>query len=110
MTSIINYSSVLKKGSPIPSRGLTRIPTGDINITMDDLKKLLRELIKEKGLRKTARQLGVDHASLYRSLDSDLRWSRIKSILDLLGYEFKIVKKGGEKQSPEEPIKKKGGD
>jgi len=68
---------------------------------------MLRGLIKEKGLRKMARELGIDHGSLYRSLDSDLRWSRIKKILDLMGYDFKIVKKGGEKSKAKEPKKRR---
>ena len=72
-----------------------------------EIQKKLKELIKDRGLRKVARELGVDHASLYRSLGSDLRWSRIKGILDLLGYDFEIVKKGGEKSRSKETPKQK---
>jgi DNA-binding phage protein len=80
---------------------------GDKNITME-IQQKLKELIKQKGLRRMARELGIDHASLYRSLDSDLRWSRIKGILDLLGYDFEIVKRGGEKSRSKETPKGKG--
>jgi DNA-binding phage protein len=55
----------------------------------------LRELVKEKGLRKVARDLGIGHASLYRSLkdDSNIKLNRVKMILDYFGYELKIRKK-----------------
>lgn len=85
-----------------PKRSLTKISNGDKLVTMK-LQQRLKELIMQEGLRKVARQLGIDHASLYRSLDSDLRWSRIKSILDLLGYDFKIAKKGGKKSKSKKP-------
>ena len=54
----------------------------------------LRELVKERGLRKTAYGLGIDHASLYRSLKdgSNIKLERVKRLLDYLGYEIRIVK------------------
>jgi len=57
------------------------------------IQEILQEMVKKKGLRKTAYELGVDNASLYRSINSDLRLSTIQAILDLFGYELKIVKR-----------------
>jgi DNA-binding phage protein len=56
---------------------------------------ILRGLVNEEGITKVARDLGIDHASLYRSLkdNSNLKWGRIKKLLDYFGYEFRIVKK-----------------
>jgi DNA-binding phage protein len=50
-------------------------------------------LVNKRGLRKVARELEIDHASLYRSLNSDLRLSTIQAVLNLFGYDLKIVKK-----------------
>jgi len=69
--------------------------------------ELLRELVKKRGLRKVARELGVDHASLYRSLNSDLRLSTIQAIADLLGYELKLVKR--KEVNPTEPKPSRSG-
>lgn len=80
---------------------LTRFLIADKIITMK-IQDTLRELIEKRGLRETARRLGVDNASLYRSLNSDLRLSTIQAILNLFGYELKIVKK-----KKVEPIKSK---
>jgi len=57
--------------------------------------RVLRELVKKKGLRQTARDLGVDSGNLYRSLmdGSNLKLNRIEAILDLFGYELKISKR-----------------
>lgn len=66
----------------------------------------MRELVKEGGLRKVARKLGIDHASLYKSIQdgSNVGLDRVEAILDLFGYELKIskrkeVKTGKSKQS-----------
>jgi DNA-binding phage protein len=53
----------------------------------------LKELVNKRGLRKVARELEIDHASLYRSLNSDLRLSTIQTVLNLFGYDLKIVKR-----------------
>ena len=76
---------------------LTNEIVDDIYINME-LEKLLRELVKGKGLRKTARDLGIDQASLFRSLQngSNLKLNRIETLLDYFGYDLKISKKGGE--------------
>ena len=57
--------------------------------------KILRDLVKANGLRKTARDLGVDSGNLFRSLmdGSNLGLNRIQAILDYFGYELKIVKR-----------------
>ncbi len=59
------------------------------------IEQTLRKLVREKGLRRTAHDLGVDHASLYRSLrdGSNIKLERLKQILDYLGYEIRFVKK-----------------
>ena len=71
---------------------MTKGKGGDILVTMTIL-ELLRTLVNEKGLRKVARELGIDHASLYRSLNSDLRLSTIQAIADLFGYDLELVKR-----------------
>jgi len=55
----------------------------------------LRELVKKKGLRKVARDLGIEHASLYKSIQdgSNVGLDRIEAILNLFGYELKISKR-----------------
>ena len=70
------------------------------------IEKELRELVKRKGLRQTARELGINSGSLYRSImnGSNVGLNRIEAILNLFGYELKIskrkeVKSGKSKQS-----------
>ncbi len=59
------------------------------------LEKILRELVKERGLRRTARDLGIDSGSLFRSIQdgSNLRLGRIEQLLDYFGYDVKVVKR-----------------
>jgi DNA-binding phage protein len=75
---------------------LTDENVDDINISTS-LEKLLRELVKGKGLRQTARDLGIDQASLLRSLQngSNLKLNRIETLLDYFGYDLKISKRKG---------------
>ena len=75
---------------------MTREIIDDINISMA-LEELLRELVKGKGLRKTARDLGIDQASLFRSLQngSNLKLNRIETLLDYFGYDLIISKRKG---------------
>ena len=68
--------------------------------------KTLRELVRKRGLRQTARDLGVDSGNLYRSLmdGSNVGLDRIEAILSLFGYELRVskrkeVKPGKSKQS-----------
>jgi DNA-binding phage protein len=53
----------------------------------------LMDLVRKRGLRRVAQELGIDHGQLYRSIHSDLRLSTLQSILNLFGYELKIVKR-----------------
>jgi len=55
----------------------------------------MNRLLSKNGLRKTARELGVVAAALYRNMNSDMRISTAKRILDRFGYDLRIVKKRG---------------
>jgi DNA-binding phage protein len=57
--------------------------------------KVLRDLIRKGGLRKVARDLGVDHSSLFKSIQdgSNITLGRIEAILNLFGLELKAVKR-----------------
>ena len=72
----------------------------DININMA-LEKILRELVSERGLRKVARDLDIDPASLFRSLqdNSNLKLDRVERLLDYLGYDLRISKRKEVKQT-----------
>jgi len=61
-----------------------------------EIQDTLRKLVSKNGLRKTACELGVVAAALYRNMNSDKRISTAKRILDRFGYDLRIVKKGGE--------------
>ena len=75
-------------------KSLTIGENADICISMA-LEKVLRELVKERGLRKTSRDLGVDSGSLCRSLKdgSNLKLSRIEQLLDYFGFDLKLIKR-----------------
>ncbi len=75
-------------------KSLTKDKHDDISIIMA-LEKILRELVKERGLRKTARDLGIDSGSLFRSLQdgSNLKLGRIEQLLDYFGYDLKLIKR-----------------
>ena len=62
----------------------------------------IRSLIKKSSLTpyKVAKAIGIDHASLYRSLadGSNLELNTMMKVLKYLGYEIRFVKskkKGG---------------
>ncbi|MGD0916948.1 MAG: hypothetical protein ABSB22_10870 [Thermodesulfobacteriota bacterium] len=59
------------------------------------IESILRGLVKERSLKKVAHDLGIDHASLYRSLKdgSNLKLNRIEAILNYFGYELNISKR-----------------
>ena len=59
------------------------------------IEKTLRDLVKVNGLRRTARDLGIDHGSLRRSLldGSNLRLNTLQAISGYFGYEVKLVKR-----------------
>ena len=75
---------------------------GDNLVTMT-IQGRLNKLVREKGLRKVAQELGIDHGQLYRSIHSDLRLSTLESILNHFGYELKIVKRKEAKDKTEGP-------
>jgi len=60
------------------------------------IQKILKKIIEREGKtpNAVAKAIGVDHASLYRSLRNggNPEWKTIKKVLDHLGYEIKIVK------------------
>lgn len=66
-------------------------------------------MVKTGGLRKVARELGIDHASLYKSIQdgSNVGLSRIEAILNLFGLELKAVKKKELKQGKSKQTKKR---
>jgi len=77
------------------------------------VQEILKELVDKRGLRKVSRELGIDHASLYRSLNSDLRLSTIQAILKFFGYDLKIVKrkevsKNNQRSSKSRRVKERG--
>ena len=56
---------------------------------------MLREFVRKGGLRKVARDLGIDHASLYKSIQdgSNVGLDRVEAILNLFGLELKAVRR-----------------
>ena len=76
--------------------------------------KTLRDLVRKRGLRKVARDLGINHSSLYKSIKdgSNVGLERIEAILNLFGYELKVSKRKGvnPKSKPLKSRPKEGGD
>jgi probable addiction module antidote protein len=68
---------------------------------MMKIQKILREIITKEGLTlyRVSRDLGIDYASLYRSLQDkgNPKWSTIEKILKYLGYEIQAVKSNGKR-------------
>ncbi len=69
---------------------------------MKTIQEEIRDLIKKSNLTpyKVAKAVGIDHASLYRSLadGSNLELNTMMKVLNYLGYEIRFVKsrkKGG---------------
>jgi DNA-binding phage protein len=60
------------------------------------IQKVLREIIAKEGLTfyRVSKDLGIDYASLYRSLQDkgDPKWSTIEKILKYLGYEVRAIR------------------
>jgi len=73
------------------------------------LEKVLRELVRKGGLRKVARSLGIDHASLYKSIQdgSNVGLNRIEAILNLFELELKAVKRKEVKPGKSKQSKKR---
>jgi DNA-binding phage protein len=96
-------NTILKRKAFLPKRSgrvqnflLTKSIKVDMSINMKtkSIEQILRELVLAKGLRKTALDLGIDPASLHRSLrdGSNIKLERVKKLLDYLGYEIRIVR------------------
>jgi len=70
---------------------------------MSKASRMLKEIIEKKGvsIRSVARAVGVDHASLLRSLrDEGNPESRtVEKVLDYLGYDLKFIKRNEVKPS-----------
>ena len=64
-----------------------------------EIQAILKELVGQNGLRKTARELGIDPAALYRNLNSDLRVGTARKILNLLGYDLGVIRRRKEGKS-----------
>ena len=64
---------------------------------MSKISRMLKEIIEKKGgsIRGIARAIGIDHASLSRSLkdDGNPEAGTIEKLLDYLGYEIRILNK-----------------
>jgi DNA-binding phage protein len=63
---------------------------------MMKIQRILREIIVREGLTlyRVSKDLGIDYASLYRSLQDrgDPKWSTVAKVLIYLGYEVRAVK------------------
>jgi DNA-binding phage protein len=80
---------------------------------MSRISKMLKGIIEKENLsnRGLAKAIGIDHASLSRSLkdDGNPESRTIEKILDHLGYDLKFLKRkkvkpGKSKQSNEEEV------
>ncbi len=64
---------------------------------MSKISKMLKKIIPKEGIsnRGLARAIGVDHASLSRSLkdDGNPESRTVEKILDYLGYDLKFTKR-----------------
>ena len=72
--------------------------------------KVLREFVSKGGLRRVARELGIDHSSLYKSIQdgSNIGLNRIEAILNLFGYELKVSKRKEVKPFKSKAARSKG--
>jgi len=64
---------------------------------MSKTSRMLREIIEKEGffIRGMARAVGIDHASLLRSLreNGNPESRTVEKILDYLGYDLKFIKR-----------------
>ena len=78
---------------------------------MSAISKILKRIIEKEKLsnRGLARAIGVDHASLSRSLkdDGNPESRTIEKILDYLGYDLKFIKKREVKPDKSKQSKKR---
>ena len=65
--------------------------------SMKHIGKSIKEVIEKKRITRyrIAKDLGIDEASLHRSLmdGANPEWETIKKLLDYLGYDFKLVQR-----------------
>ena len=92
---VVNDWLSIKIDGQIPFLPVDTGYPSDINMETKSIEQTLKELVRERGLRKTAQAWGIDPASLYRSLrdGSNIKLERVKKLLDYLGYQILIVKK-----------------
>ncbi len=64
---------------------------------MSKISRTLKEIVEKEGvtIRGLAGAIGVDHASLIRSLrdDGNPESRTIEKVLDYLGYDLKVIKR-----------------
>ncbi len=63
---------------------------------MEDIRKIIKKIIGEKGtIREIAGDLSMDHSNLLRLLREDANpgLKTVEKILDYLGYQIKLVRK-----------------
>ena len=74
--------------------------------------KELKEIIQRRKLsyRKVAEDLGIDHASLYRSLANggNPEWKTVEKLLNYLGYDLKLIKRKEVKPNKSKPSGSRG--
>ena len=67
------------------------------SLSMNPIGKAIKEIIKKKGTSRyrISKDLGIDEASLHRSLmdSGNPEWKTIEILLDYLGYDFRLVKR-----------------
>ena len=74
-----------------------------INMKMRDK---IKQMVKAVGIRQTARNIGIDPGGLYRTINGDLRMDTAETILNALGYQLKIVRKGVNRATRNKPKRK----
>jgi len=92
---------------------LTNIFLSDICISMENIGREIKELIKKEGVSvyKMAEDLGILNEAVYRSLsdEGNPRWKTVKQFLDYLGYDLRFVKRKEVKKTKVKPERTKKG-
>jgi len=78
---------------------------------MGRISRMLREIIEKRektSIRRVAREIDVDHGSLYRALKNggNPEGNTIEKILDYFGYDLKFIKRKEVKPGKSKPSKK----
>ena len=78
---------------------------------MSKISKMLKKIIQKEGTsnRGLARAIGIDHASLSRSLkdDGNPESRTVEKVLDHLGYDLKFIKRKEVKPVKSKPSRSK---